>query len=60
MNEKGYQVLNMELIVKTSNGLAVKTTRCPIRVDGELLVSELGAPLLAEHNFQLEKQFGLI
>lgn len=60
MNEKGYQVLNMELIVKTSNGLAVKTTRCPIRVDGELLVSELGAPLLGEHNFQLEKQFGLI
>lgn len=60
MNEKGYQVLNMELIVKTTNGLSVKTTRCPIRINGDLLTSEMGAPLLGEHNMQIEKQFGLI
>jgi crotonobetainyl-CoA:carnitine CoA-transferase CaiB-like acyl-CoA transferase len=60
MNEKGYQVLNMELDVKTSYGLSVKTTRCPLRIDGELLVSERGAPLVGEHNLQVEQQFGLI
>ena len=60
MNEKAYQSLNMELLVKTSNGLAVKTTRCPIRIDGELLVSEKGAPLLGEHNREIEQQFALI
>ena len=60
MNEKAYQSLNMELLVKTSNGLSVKTTRCPIRIDGELLVSERGAPLLGEHNREIEQQFALI
>lgn len=60
MNEKAYQLLNMELVVKTSNGLSVKTTRCPIRIDGELLVSDKGAPLLGEHNAEIERQFALI
>ena len=59
MKEEGYHVLNMEITVKTSNGLSVKTTRCPIRVDGKLLVSEKGAPLLGEHNSEIDKQFGL-
>lgn len=60
VKEKGYQTLNMELHVKTSNGLSIKTTRCPIRVDGELLTSAIGAPLLGEHNEIIERQFGLI
>jgi CoA:oxalate CoA-transferase len=57
MQEKGYQCLQMELEVRTSNGLTIKTTRCPIRVDGELLASGKGAPLLGEHNAELEQQF---
>ncbi len=59
MKEEGYKVLNMEVTVKTTNGLSVKTTRCPIRVDGKLLVSTKGAPMLGEHNKEIEKQFGL-
>jgi crotonobetainyl-CoA:carnitine CoA-transferase CaiB-like acyl-CoA transferase len=59
MQEVGYQTLHMELQVKTSNGLSIKTTRCPFRMDGEFFTSETGAPLLGEHNRQLEKQFGL-
>jgi crotonobetainyl-CoA:carnitine CoA-transferase CaiB-like acyl-CoA transferase len=54
--EEGYQVLDIELKVKTSNGLEITTTRCPIRVDGELLLSDRGAPLLGEHNRQIEKE----
>lgn len=57
MQEEGYQCLQMELEVKTSNGLVVKTTRCPIRVDGTMLASTKGAPLLGEHNAEIEKQF---
>ena len=37
MQEEGYKVLKMEIEVKTSNGLNITTTRCPIRVDGKLL-----------------------
>lgn len=60
VQEEGYKVLNMELEVNTSNGLSVTTTRCPIRVDGEILSSKRGAPLLGEHNEQIEKQFSLV
>ena len=59
MKEEGYRVLNMEITVKTSKGLSVKTTRCPIRVDGKLLVSDKGAPLLGEHNEEINVRFGL-
>ena len=57
MNEEGYKVLNMEINVQTSNGLHITTTRCPIRVDGELLLSTLGAPQLGEHNERIEAEF---
>ncbi|HXO75167.1 MAG TPA: CaiB/BaiF CoA-transferase family protein [Puia sp.] len=59
MQQVGYKVLDMELKVKTSNGLSLKTTRCPIRVDGMIAVSEKGAPLLGEHNELIDVQFGL-
>ncbi len=49
----------MEITVKTSNGLSVKTTRCPIRVDGKLLINDKGAPLLGEHNKEIDAEFGL-
>jgi crotonobetainyl-CoA:carnitine CoA-transferase CaiB-like acyl-CoA transferase len=55
----GYKVLDMEITVKTSNGLEVTTTRCPIRVDGKLLISDKGAPQLGEHNDAIDKQFEL-
>jgi crotonobetainyl-CoA:carnitine CoA-transferase CaiB-like acyl-CoA transferase len=60
MQEEGYKILNMEMVVKTSNGLSVTTTRCPIRVDGHILVSKTGAPVLGEHNETIERQFGLV
>jgi crotonobetainyl-CoA:carnitine CoA-transferase CaiB-like acyl-CoA transferase len=59
VQQEGYRSLNMEITVKTSNGLSVTTTRCPIRVDGKLLVSGKGAPTLGEHNEEIEDQFGL-
>ena len=60
MRETGYKMLNMELKVRTSNGLSIKTTRCPIRIDGQVVFSEMGAPLLGEHNERIDVEFGLI
>jgi len=57
INEEGYKILNMDVSVKTSSGLQITTTRCPIRVDGNFLTSSKGAPLLGEHNEQIDKQF---
>ena len=59
VQEEAYKGLNMEIVVKTSNGLSITTTRCPIRVDGQIMTSERGAPLLGEHNEDIERQFGL-
>lgn len=59
VKEEGYRLLEMELKVKTSRGVTVTTTRCPLRVDGQLLLSERGAPMLGEHNEEIEKQFGI-
>jgi CoA:oxalate CoA-transferase len=60
MRETGYKMLNMELKVRTSNGLSIKTTRCPIRIDGQVVFSETGAPLLGEHNERIDAEFGLM
>lgn len=57
--QEGYKVLNMEITTRTSNGLMVKTTRCPIRVDGSILVSKTGAPYLGEHNERIDEKYGL-
>ncbi|MBC7947368.1 MAG: CoA transferase [Chitinophagaceae bacterium] len=59
LKEEGYRILNMEITTKTSSGLTVKTTRCPIRVDGQILTSDKGAPKLGEHNEMLDKKFNL-
>ena len=59
IKEDGYRVLNMEITTTASNGLSVKTTRCPIRVDGKILTSTTAAPLLGEHNELIDEQFDL-
>jgi CoA:oxalate CoA-transferase len=57
--QEGYKVLNMEMEVKTSNGISLTTTRCPIKVDGEFLTSQVGAPFLGEHTEQIASEFSL-
>lgn len=55
--EEGYRTLNMEVVVKTSNGISVKTTRSPITIDGEQLSNSTGAPGLGEHNNEIDLKF---
>jgi CoA:oxalate CoA-transferase len=57
VQQEGYKILDMEVTVKTSNGLNITTTRCPLRVDGKKLFATQGAPQLGEHNAIIEKQF---
>ncbi|MBE7169417.1 MAG: CoA transferase [Williamsia sp.] len=59
VQQEGYKVLNMELTVQTGNGLNITTTRCPIRVDGNMLTSSVGAPLLGEHNREIDARFSI-
>jgi len=55
--QEGYKVLQMEMDVTTANGVELTTTRCPVKVDGNYLLSRRGAPLLGEHNTAITNEF---
>ena len=43
----------------TEKAVTMRTTRCPIRIDGELLTGGLPAPRVGEHTTTLRAEFGL-
>lgn len=59
MESSGFQALQMVQEVRRPNGAAMLTTRCPIRVDGGLLTSPVGAPLIGEDNDAISSEFEL-
>lgn len=58
LKSEGYKVLNMEQEVFSGNK-KIKTTRCPVHVDGEVLKSEIGAPALGQDTLLIQEEFGL-
>jgi len=58
--EEAFQVLDMIQEVTRRPGVSLKTTRCPIRIDGEILKSDRGAPRLGEHTEQIVREFSLV
>ena len=55
----GFRALHMLQQVSRTNGATLTTTRCPIRIDGELLTSSVGAPTIGEHNTVIAQEFNL-
>lgn len=53
MAHEGFKVLEMIQEVSMGDGYKYRTTRCPIRIDGELLLSEKGTPHLGEDTRQI-------
>ncbi|MBJ7880139.1 CaiB/BaiF CoA transferase family protein [Gelidibacter salicanalis] len=58
-NRDGFKALNMIQNVKMGDGFEYKTTRCPIKIDGEYLTSSLGSPILGEHNAKIANEFNV-
>ncbi len=56
---EGFKALNMTQRVSQASRATFTTTRCPIRVDGSILTSPVGAPQVGEHNEQITREFGL-
>lgn len=50
MKHEGFTSLDMLQSVTMSDGFSYRTTRSPIRIDGELLTSPKGSPKLGEDN----------
>ncbi len=57
MEHDGFKVLNMLQEVEMEDGYTYQTTRCPIRIDGELLTSRKGSPKLGQDNAVIIKEF---
>lgn len=57
MAHEGFKTLNMVQEVEMTDGYRYQTTRCPIRIDGELLVSTKGSPKLGQDNEQIIHEF---
>jgi CoA:oxalate CoA-transferase len=49
LGHEGFTALNLTQPVTRTEGPSMITTRCPIRIDGELLQSPLGAPRLGQN-----------
>ncbi|HYG23443.1 MAG TPA: CoA transferase [Verrucomicrobiae bacterium] len=58
-SEEAYRVLGWEQTVTLPGGSEVRTSRCPIRIDGERFYSSLGSPRIGQHNDQIKAEFGL-
>ena len=59
MEHEGFKVLDMIQRVSRDNGASLLTTRCPIRVDGQIYKSSRGAPRVGEHTEQIALEYGL-
>ncbi|PSR20877.1 MAG: CoA transferase [Sulfobacillus acidophilus] len=53
-----FQALEMVQWVNQPSG-PFRTTRCPIRIDGAKLVSDIGAPSLGSHTHRIDQEFSL-
>ena len=50
MQQDGFKALDMVQEVTMQDGYQYRTTRCPIRIDGEVLTSAKGSPKLGQDN----------
>ena len=60
MDHEGFKVLDMIQQVEMSDGFIYRTTRCPIRIDGELFTSAKASPKLGEDNVSIINEFRLV
>ncbi|QKJ28884.1 CoA transferase [Mucilaginibacter mali] len=56
MQQEGFKVLEMIQEVQMTDGFKYRTTRSPIRMDGELFTSVKGSPKLGQDNGNINKE----
>lgn len=55
--QEGFKVLDFVQEVSMEDGYQYKTTRCPIKIDGEIFTSQKGSPKLGQDNERIIKEF---
>jgi CoA:oxalate CoA-transferase len=59
MAHPGFRALEMVQEVNRGPGISLRTSRCPIRIDGEIYKSSKGAPRLGEDTDRIVREFSL-
>ena len=59
LEHEGFKVLEMLQTVTMCDGYSYQTTRCPIRIDGEILTSGVGSPEIGEHTNKIITEYNL-
>ena len=57
--QEGFQVLDFVQQVEMLDGYTYKTTRCPVKIDGEIFTSAKGSPKLGQDNQNIINEFNL-
>lgn len=57
MSRDSFQALDMVQEVTCRGGSVLRTTRCPIRIDGEVFKSARPAPAIGEHTARIREEF---
>jgi crotonobetainyl-CoA:carnitine CoA-transferase CaiB-like acyl-CoA transferase len=57
MAQESFRALDMVQDIVCRGGSALRTTRCPIRIDGEVLKSARPAPAVGEHTADILREF---
>jgi len=56
---EAYKVLGWEQTITLPGGSQVRTSRCPIRIDGQRYYSSAGSPRIGQHSAQIKSEFEL-
>lgn len=59
LQHEAFQSLDMVQDVSRGEGATLRTTRCPIRINGQRLFSDKGAPRIGEDNAAIRAEFKL-
>lgn len=59
VQHEGFRALEMDQEIRSRRGTVMTTTRCPIRIDGEIYKSGQGAPGIGQHGAQIIEEFSL-
>lgn len=59
LDSEGFQVLDMLQTVSRDDGVAIRTTRSPLRVDGRRALVAGAAPRIGQHSDAIRAEFGL-
>ena len=57
MEHEAFQAIDMIQEVPGRGGSTLRTTRCPVRIDGEIFKSPLRAPAVGEHTSEIVAEF---